>query len=63
MIARLRIRDQGTLVHKFDSAVEIVEKNRFIDLLLGEGLHLQHAFGDNSEVSLMTQDEFMDVRT
>lgn len=50
-------------MHKFDSAVKIMEKNRFVDLLLRKGFHLQHTLGDNSEVSLMTQDEFVDVRT
>ena len=55
-----RLRD---VVHELYSDVEIMEKEGFVDLLLRNWSHFYCAFRDNAKVSLMTQDELVDVWT
>lgn len=51
----------GDVVHELDSDVEVMEKEGFIDLLLWHWPHFYRAFRDNAEVSLVAQDELMDI--
>lgn len=51
------------VVHELYSHVKIMEKEGFVDLLLRDRSHLYRAFCDNAKVSLVAQDELVDVWT
>lgn len=55
-----RLRD---VVHELHSDVEVMEKEGFIDLLLWHWSHFYRTFRDDAEISLVAQDELMDVWT
>ena len=56
-----KICQMDTFVHKLDSKIELVEDDGLVDMGFRDGPDLNDALGDNAEVSLMTEDEFVDI--
>lgn len=53
--------DNFTIIHEFDSFLEIMEKNWFINFLLRHRSNLDNTLSDDSKVAFMSQDELMNI--
>ena len=51
------------IIHKFDACLEIMEKDWLIYLFLRNWSNFYDALGNNTKVTLMTKDKFMDIRS